>query len=147
MTVGGVFLLAMLVAVAVVDFRTYRIPDLLSLPLIGGGLLWAAFGQEPWTDHLFGAVLGYASLAGFGAIYFRLRGREGLGLGDAKLFSAAGAWLGWQALPLVLATASLAGLLFAVAIIVATSRDRLDGRLAFGPWIALATWLYWLVAR
>lgn len=144
MIAGDVFLFAMLVAVAVVDLRTLRIPDWLSLPLIGGGLLWAASaGQEPWTDHLLGAAFGYASLASFGAVYFRLRGREGLGLGDAKLFSAAGAWLGWQALPLVLATASLAGLVFAIA----TSRSHPNARLAFGPWIALATWLYWLAAR
>lgn len=143
MTAGGAFLFAMLAAIAVVDLRTYRIPDRLSLPLTGGGLLWAAVaGPGPWTDHLIGAAAGYASLAGFGAVYFRLRGREGLGLGDAKLFAAAGAWLGWQALPLVLATAALAGLVFAFA----TSRRRPDARLAFGPWLALATWLVWLAA-
>lgn len=144
MSAGGIFLFTMLVAVAIADFRTFRIPDWLSLPTIGGGLLWAAVaGQEPWTDHLLGAAVGYASLASFGAIYFRLRGREGLGLGDAKLFSAAGAWLGWQALPLVLAMASLAGLVFAIV----TSRSRPDARLAFGPWIALAIWLHWLMAQ
>ena len=53
------------------------------------------------------AVLGIGAAAGFavfwsiGAAYRRYRGRDGLGGGDAKLLAAAGAWVGWQGLPLV----------------------------------------------
>ncbi len=144
MSVAGVFLAAMLAGIAVIDFRTYRIPDWLSLPLIGAGLGWAAWcGQQALTAHLIGAVVGYASLAAFGAAYFRRFGRDGLGLGDAKLFAAAGAWLGWKALPLVLLVASVGGLIFALV----TLRLRAETRIAFGPWIALGIWLVWLLGR
>jgi leader peptidase (prepilin peptidase)/N-methyltransferase len=87
-----------------------------------------------------GAAAGYASLALFGAFYFRLRGRDGLGLGDAKLFAAGGAWLGWEALPLVLAVAAVAGLAFALAV-----ARRPGAQIAFGPCLALGIWVGWLV--
>ncbi len=138
---ASLFLAGTLLAIAVIDLRTYRIPDALSLPLLCVGLLLAWFEPEarPW-DHALGAVLGYGSLALFGEIYFRLRHREGLGLGDAKLFGAAGAWLGWQALPLVLAIASAGALVFALV----TLRWRRDPRLAFGPWLAFGFWIGWI---
>ena len=132
-----------LAAIAIIDLRTYRIPDRLSLPLIGLGLAWAFWlGERPWPAHLVGALIGYVSLAGFGAIYYRLRGREGLGLGDAKLFAAGGAWLGWQALPLVLLVASLGALLWAIVL----RQNDANSVLAFGPWIALGIWIVWLLS-
>ena len=140
-TLASFGLAVALLAIAVVDFRTHRIPDGLSLPLIAAGVVWALwFGDRPWPPHLIGALVGYASLAGFGALHFRLRGREGLGLGDAKLFAAAGAWLGWQKLPLVLLMGSLGGLLYAVLM----RRQDAHEPIAFGPWLALGIWLTWL---
>jgi leader peptidase (prepilin peptidase)/N-methyltransferase len=131
---------ATLLAIAVIDFRTYRIPDWLSLPLVAAGLAWSALTRADWIAHVVGAAVGYTSLAAFGALYFRLRQREGLGLGDAKLFAAGGAWLGWQALPLVLAVSAIAGLTFALA----ARRLPPAAPLAFGPWLALGIWLGWL---
>ena len=62
---------------------------------------------------------------------------EGLGLGDAKLFAASGTWLGLPLLPYVLLIAALGGLAWALIA-------RAQGRLAFGPWIALGFWCVWL---
>ena len=141
---ASTFLAAMLIAIAILDLRTRRIPDTFSLPLAGAGLGWTAWIDPPaLPSHLLGALIGYASLAAFGAVYFHKRGREGLGLGDAKLFAAGGAWIGWQSLPLVLLTASVSGLLYAFA----TRRLRADEHLAFGPWIALGIWIGWLASR
>ena len=147
MIIAGLFLTVMLGAIAVIDWRTHRIPDRLSLPLLAAGLVWNYLsGDAPFSAYLIGAALGYASLATFGWLYFRARKREGLGLGDAKLFAAAGAWLGWQALPFVLLAASSAALLFAVSTRRPTS--ELGGReIAFGPWFSLAIWLIWILDR
>ena len=124
-----------LAAIAVIDARTLRIPDWLSLPLIAAGLLAAAFGPAAGlADRLIGAGAGFLTLGLVGEVHFRLRQREGLGLGDAKLFAAAGAWLGWQMLPWVLVVASVPALVWAV-----THRARAE--VAFGPWLALAFWL------
>jgi leader peptidase (prepilin peptidase)/N-methyltransferase len=70
-----------------------------------------------------------------------LRGREGLGQGDAKLLAAGGAWLGWEALPWVVLLAAMLGLalaLFRRARGVALTRET---ALPFGPPLALAIWI------
>lgn len=124
-----------LLVIAVIDLKTLRISDMLSLPLMVFGLIFAGFQDiRILADHLIGAGVGFLVLGLVGEFFFRLRGREGLGLGDAKLFAAAGAWLGWQALPMVLLVAALGGLCWALL-----RRER--GELAFGPWLALGFWL------
>lgn len=136
---AGFGLTLALLRVAQVDLATLRIPDAVSLPLIGAGLGLAALSPAPaLADRLIGAGTGFLLLAVIGEVYFRWRQSEGLGLGDAKLFGAAGAWLGWQALPLVLALAAAAALIWAVV-------RRRHGVQAFGPWLALGFWLVWLM--
>lgn len=144
-TIALLTLTAMLGAISVVDFRTYRIPDWLSLPLILGGLFWSClYGKQPFSAHLAGAAIGYLSLAAFGWLYFRLFGREGLGLGDAKLFAAGGAWLGWQDLPFVLLAAAVCGLIYAV-VTGGIEQGRRGTKVAFGPWLSVAIWMMWLI--
>ena len=144
MTALGLGLAAALAAISLTDIRTRRIPDRLSLPLLGAGLLVAALRPETgFSDHAIGAALGYASLALFGGVYFRLKGVDGLGLGDAKLFAAAGAWAGWAALPQILLIASMTGLAFALL-------RRLIGRplygVPFAPFLSLALLIVWAAA-
>ncbi len=141
LAVATALLAMILLAVTVVDLRSFRIPDALSLPLILLGLAVAyAAPRQPIHDHLIGAVTGFASLALIGGWYFRKNGTDGLGLGDAKLFAAAGAWLGWQMLPAVLLIAALGGLAYALS----TGRGQRHAAIAFGPWLALGVWLCWL---
>ncbi|MDR3452360.1 MAG: A24 family peptidase, partial [Rhodoferax sp.] len=135
----------MLLALAVADWNSYRLPDGLTLPLLLIGL-----GATAWlwpgelTDHALAAALGYGLFRGVAWLYRRLRGRDGLGGGDAKLLAASGAWVGLAALPWVILVAALAGL--ALGLALAVHRRRLSARMAlpFGPCLALATWLVWL---
>ncbi len=134
-----------LLALSLIDFRSYRLPDGGTLPLILAGLALSAIGETgPLWLHLLGAAAGYAALAGIGALYERLRGEPGLGLGDAKLLAAAGAWLGLQALPSVMLIACLSAL--AMAAVLARLRGELGWRSAipFGPALALGFWITWL---
>jgi leader peptidase (prepilin peptidase)/N-methyltransferase len=123
-----------LIALAVIDSRHLLLPDVLTLPLVPAGLAVAwALDPAKLPGHALGAAAGFLALAAVGLAYRRLRGREGLGLGDAKLFAvstlllaAAGA-LAWH-----LAAARLGG-------------RRPSGReLPFGPYLAAALWLVWL---
>lgn len=135
---------------AAIDARTFLLPDRITLPLLGAGL---AFGYvlHPALimDHVIGAIAGYLLIWSVAAIYQALRGHSGLGLGDAKLYAAGGAWLTWQGLPTVLIIASLSGLLLALARRSFAGQDLpkdpipLDP-MPFGPPLALGIWLTWL---
>ncbi len=134
-----------LLALGWIDARFWLLPDALTLPLVAAGLV-AAWGFEPegLTGRALGAALGYLALRAVALVYRALRGREGLGAGDAKLLAAAGAWVGARALPQVVLLAALAGLLAAICLRLAGTRLGAQSALPFGPFLALATWLVWL---
>ena len=86
-----------LLALAWIDWDSMLLPDALTLPLIPAGLL-ATLWLEPElaTDHALAAAVGYTALRGLALVYRRVRGRDGLGEGDAKLLAALGAWVGLE---------------------------------------------------
>jgi leader peptidase (prepilin peptidase)/N-methyltransferase len=89
-------------------------------------------------------MLAYLSFQGLALAYRRLRGRDGLGGGDAKLIAAAGAWCGLEALPFVVLGSAVAGLLAALVLALAGRGVTSRTQIAFGPCIAVAFWLAWL---
>jgi leader peptidase (prepilin peptidase)/N-methyltransferase len=134
-----------LLVLAWIDGGHMMLPDVLTLPLLLAGLgATLLLDPEDAADHALGAALGYFAFLGVAALYRAWRGRTGLGGGDAKLLAAAGAWLGWQALPWVVLEASVAGI--AAALISRLLGRRVSGTTAlpFGPFIAAAVWLVWL---
>jgi leader peptidase (prepilin peptidase)/N-methyltransferase len=135
-----------LLALAWIDWDFFLLPDVLTLPLLVAGL-GEAWLDAPWalTDRAFGAIAGYAGLRLLGAIYHRLRGREGLGQGDAKLLAVGGAWLGWPALGHVLLLAAVFGLGLAVARRLRGLALTAGTALPFGPPLAAAIFFLWLV--
>jgi leader peptidase (prepilin peptidase)/N-methyltransferase len=135
-----------LLTLAAIDQRHFLLPDVLTLPLIPAGLV-VAFAINPalLMPHVVGAVAGFAAFVAIAFAYRRLRRREGLGLGDAKLLAAAGAWLGWQALPGVVAVGALCALAVALARTVAGDTLSATTKIAFGSYLALAFWLVWLL--
>ena len=134
-------LAVMLFRLARTDQHSGRLPDAITLPLIGLGLGLAVLRHSSFPiAEVIGALAGFAVFWAFGAVYFRLRGQDGLGLGDAKLLAAAGAWLGWGALPVLVLVATLGALAFALV-----TRRRARDPVAFGPWLALAFWVLWVI--
>jgi leader peptidase (prepilin peptidase) / N-methyltransferase len=135
-----------LLALAWIDVGHWLLPDALTLPLIVAGLAAAvAFDPDGLFDRAFGAAAGYLALRGIAMLYRALRGREGVGHGDAKLLAAAGAWVGISGLPLVVLIAALAGLLAAACLRLAGFRLGLRSAVPFGPFLAFATWLAWML--
>jgi leader peptidase (prepilin peptidase) / N-methyltransferase len=133
-------------AIALVDWREFRIPDMLSLPAIPAGLLatgWIYPGAPDDTiDRLIGAAVGGGGLWALRAAYRRYRGREGLGLGDVKLAAAAGAWTGLEGVSQVLLVASFSALACVAAAMWIGRRDiQATDRLAFGVFLAPAIWI------
>lgn len=138
--------LALALAWAVmVDIDRLRLPDLLTLPMIAGGLAYAAaLAPQRLPACLIGASAGYLALVGVAAAFRRWRGRDGLGRGDAKLLAAAGAWTGWAGLPALLFVAAGAGLAFALLRALARPGSASEP-LAFGPFLAAGFWMVLLM--
>ncbi len=134
-----------LLTLSLIDLEHLILPDALTLPLIPAGLLvaWLVAGDK-LLPHLLGAVLGFAFLALVRWLYFRWRGREGLGLGDAVLLAAAGAWVSWQGLASVILLAAAAALLVQVLAWLRGRGPAPGQELPFGPYLAAGFWLVWL---
>jgi leader peptidase (prepilin peptidase) / N-methyltransferase len=133
-----------LVLLALTDLRAFLLPDAVTLPLTAAGVIFTwVFAPERLTDSLIGVAAGYGSFWLIDRVYFVLRGRHGLGLGDAKLLAAAGAWMCWQCLPKVVLIAGAAGL---IGYAVASFARRVDAGkpFPFGPALCLGFWLAWL---
>ena len=134
-----------LLALGWIDIRRWLLPDVLTLPLVVTGLAVAvAFDPEQLTERALGAALGYLGLRAVALAYRALRGREGLGHGDAKLLAASGAWVGAMALPQVVLGAAVSALIAAAGLRFAGVKLSAGSALPFGPFLALATWLVWL---
>lgn len=135
----------MLLALGWIDAQWFLLPDALTLPLLllGIGIAMLTAPDEVFW-HALGAACGYLGFRGVALVYHALRGREGLGAGDAKLLAAAGAWLGPGALPSVILLAALAGLVFAAAAAVAGRSMHATTALPFGAFLAASFWLCWL---
>jgi leader peptidase (prepilin peptidase)/N-methyltransferase len=138
-----------LLTVAWIDMRTMRLPDTLTLPLLLAGLLQTGLTDPGGlTDHALAAVLGYLFLYSVAWTYRRLRGRDGLGLGDAKLLAAIGAWTGLGttlgALPAVLLLAACLGLSAVAGAKCLGKTITSSTAIPFGPFLSLAGWLIWL---
>lgn len=143
----SLFLAGGLVAAAAWDAAALRIPDALNAALAVGGISAAGMGAIPGvnlTDSIIGAAVGATALSGVSSLYLRLRGRPGLGLGDAKLFGAIGAWVGWLGLAPTLAWAAAAGLAGVAAARLAGTPVAATTRIAFAPGLALGGWIVWL---
>lgn len=135
-----------LLLIAALDVEAQWLPDLLTLPLIALGLLaaWAGFGP-PLVERLWGAGIGWASLAAIRLLYRLLREREGMGGGDPKLFAAAGAWVGAWNLPVILLVAGLLGIAAALTMLLRKQAVAATTRMPLGTLIALALWPAWLL--
>ena len=134
-----------LLTLAATDFKYYLLPDFLTLPLIPAGLL-VSWELEPSSllAHAIGAASGLAFVIGVRHVYRRLRGREGMGLGDAKLFAAAGGWVSWDSLPSVMLLAALSGLAFGLLKGAHAKTISLTDRVPFGAFISFGIWVVWL---
>lgn len=124
---------SLLLVLAVIDARTFELPNGLNLALAVLGAVRVATDAEHWAGYLIGAVC--VSLPFF-LLWFATKG-AGIGLGDAKLMAACGLLLGWQKILL----AMLAGCVLGSVIHLARMRGGAPRRLAFGPYLAAGVWL------
>ena len=140
-TLAALLLTWVLVALTFIDLDKMLLPDQLTLPLLWGGLLFnLAGGFVPLADAMIGAMAGYLVLWSLYWAFKLLTGKEGMGYGDFKLLAALGAWLGWQALPIILLLSSLVGAVIGISLI-ALHKHHQGKPIPFGPYLAIAGWI------
>jgi leader peptidase (prepilin peptidase) / N-methyltransferase len=133
---------SLLVVITFIDLDHQIVPDVLSLPGIGVGLAGAILiPWIPWSDSLFGILLGggILYLVAFG--YELLTKREGMGGGDIKLLAMLGAFLGWQAIFPIILLSSLIGTLVGVPWMLLNKKTTTFA-IPFGPFLAAAALIY-----
>jgi len=135
-----IILILVLVYLAYIDLRTFRLPDVITLPFILSGLLVSGLSNQglvSFQGSAIGAALGYLSLWLLNSLYRFVKKQDGIGMGDAKLLAALGAWLGWLALPGILLMASLTGLIGGL-IWLQWHKQNHRSAFPFGPFLAIA---------
>ena len=140
-----------LLALGWIDWEHMVLPDVLTLPLLLLGLVatWiiapALLADHALVDHLGAAVAGYLAFRALEIGYRRLRGRDGLGQGDAKLLAAAGAcrWPGEAAARWSCWVGHFRGSALLFMRLRGTCVSATTA-LPFGPGLALALWIVWL---
>ncbi|WP_420144756.1 prepilin peptidase [Sphingobium sp.] len=134
-----------LATLAILDWRHFWLPDALTLPLAFLGFTLGMWANDViLIDRIIGAAVGYGALLLIALTYRALRRREGLGLGDAKLLGALGAWFGWQALPFLLLIASVTGLI----VMLATGQAKQqNARAPLGSFLAIAALPAWIIVQ
>lgn len=128
---------ASLVALFAIDLEHHLLPDAITLPGIGVGLLASLFLPPGIRDALIGILAGGGVLWLIGEAYYRYAGEEGMGGGDVKMLAMIGAFLGWQLVIVTLVFSSIAGSVIGVLLIV-TKRGGLKYALPYGTFLALA---------
>ena len=129
--------IALLLTMALIDLDTTLLPDSLTLPLIGLGLLGSVAGWTgvAATDAVLGTLLGYFSLWLLSTLYRLLRGVPGMAEGDFKMLAGLGALLGWKALPSIVLLSSAVGAAVGLGMIAFRQHQR-DVPIPFGPYLA-----------
>lgn len=128
---------------SIVDWKHGIIPDLVSLLILFAGMVMVVrLAPVNWPHHFIGGILGYAIIRIIEIFYKKLRKRDGIGQGDAKMFGAIGVWVAWSGLPFVMLIASVSSIIIVLVTNLATGKPK--NHLAFAPGIALGSWTVWL---
>ena len=130
-----VFVCAIIV-LFVTDLQHKILPNVITLPGIVVGFACSLVLPPGWLDSLIGILVGGGILWAIAEGYYRIRGQDGLGMGDVKLLAMIGAFLGWKLVLLTLVLASFAGSIAGVALI-ASKRGDMKYALPFGTFLGI----------
>jgi leader peptidase (prepilin peptidase)/N-methyltransferase len=133
-----------LIVLFVTDLQHKILPNVITVPGIVVGFVCSFFLPPGWVSSLIGLFVGGGFLLALAEAYYRVRGQEGLGMGDVKLLAMIGAFLGWKLVLLTLVFASFTGSL-AGGLLIASGRGNMKYALPFGTFLAVgalfaATW-------
>ncbi|MCQ2523521.1 MAG: prepilin peptidase [Lachnospiraceae bacterium] len=123
-------LFSALLALSVIDFRTYEIPVGFNYFIAALGIINLFLNYTNWADYL----IGLGSVSGFLLIlYFATKGRA-IGGGDIKLMAACGLLLGWKLVIFAFCAGCVIG---AIVHVIRMKVSKADKVLAMGPYLSI----------
>ena len=134
-----------------IDLKHYIIPNELTFPLMAVGFLKSFLPNLNQTifpnyiNSLIGGIIGYGIIWLIILLYKKIRNKDGMGLGDAKLLAVIGFWFGWISIPFVIFLSSVIALIIVIPDLLKKSK-KLSSQIPFGPHIIIAT-LFFIVFK
>ena len=130
-----------LLVLGFIDFSHQVLPDSITLPGLVLALAYSFFRPDlAWTQALLGAAVGGGMILLIIGLYYVVRRREGMGLGDVTMMLLVGAFLGWRLAVLTLILAALSGALVGILLIL-FKKKGLQHALPFGSFLAPAAFV------
>jgi len=129
-----------------IDLKHYIIPNVLTFPMMVLGFL-KSFDPNlnsifpNFINSLIGGVFGYLIIWFIILFYKKIRNKEGMGLGDAKLLAVVGFWFGWVSIPFIIFLSSATALIIVIPDLLKKSK-KLSSQIPFGPYIIIATLIF-----
>jgi len=135
-----------LIIIFFIDLKHFIIPNVLTFSMMALG--FAKFfdpNLNPmfpnYINSLIGGIFGYGIIWSIIYFYKQIRKKEGMGLGDAKLFAVIGFWFGWISIPFIIFLSSVIALLSVVPDLIKNSK-QMSSQIPFGPYIIIGTLIY-----
>ncbi len=125
-----------MIVLFVIDLQHRILPNAITVPGAVVGLAISPFLPPGWVSSLIGVLVGGGVLFAIAEAYYRVRGVDGLGMGDVKMLAMIGAFLGWQLALVTLMLASFGGAALGIALL-ATRRGGMQAALPFGTFLAV----------
>jgi len=131
-----------------IDLKHFIIPNTLTFPLMILGFIKSFIPNldeifPNYIDSLIGGLFGYGIIWSIIFFYKQVRKKDGMGLGDAKLFAVIGFWFGWISIPFVIFLSSIIALLSVIPDLIKNSK-KMTTQIPFGPYIIIGTLVYLL---
>ena len=130
-----------------IDLKHFIIPNELTFPLMVIGFLKSFDPNLDQTifpnyiNSILGGFIGYFLIWLVIFVYEKIRNKEGMGLGDAKLMAAIGFWFGWVSIPFTIFISSLVALIFVMPSLLNKTR-KVSSQIPFGPYIIIGCIIY-----
>ena len=129
-----------------IDLKHYIIPNILTFPMMALGF-FKSFDPNlnpifpNYINSLIGGIFGYLIIWSIILFYKKIRNKEGMGLGDAKILAVVGFWFGWVSIPFVIFLSSTIGLIVVIPDLL-KKKKKLTSQIPFGPYIIIATIIF-----
>ena len=129
-----------------IDLKHFIIPNEITFSMMALGFI-KSFDPNlnsifpNYIHSLIGGLFGYGIIWSIIYFYKQVRKKEGMGLGDAKLFAVIGFWFGWISIPFVIFLSSIIALLSVIPDLIKNSK-KMTTQIPFGPYIIIGTLVY-----